>query len=237
VKEGPVIFSAPMIKPILADTKTQTRRIIKNLRVRVTRTVRGDVPFDDIYADRGVYRATLNAGGAVTIDLGDRGRLGVKPGEFHFKCPYADGDTHLGDYGNGVKQWTISPLGARLWVRETWSHDAPDLDTCRAADEDALPGTGYGPYYRATEVAPDTLKWRPSIHMPRWASRITLEITEVRVQRVQDITDADAEAEGCLGGSMTYPGQAFENLWCEIYGHESWTSNPWCWCLSFRRIV
>lgn len=86
--------------------------------------------------------------------------------------------------------------GDRLWVREAWSHDAESLDHCRASAEDAMGGGAYGPYYRATESAPDTLRWRPSIHMPRWASRITLLITSVRVERLQDISEADAMAEG-----------------------------------------
>jgi hypothetical protein len=86
--------------------------------------------------------------------------------------------------------------GDRLWVRETWAHDGPSLDAVRTAHEDAMASLGYGPYYRATEVAPDTLRWRPSIHMPRWASRITLEVTDVRVQRLHEITEEDAIAEG-----------------------------------------
>jgi len=107
-----------------------------------------------------------------------------------------------------------------MWVRETWTHDAPDLETCRAAYEDASPGIGYGPYYRATEVAQDTLKWRPAIFMPRWASRITLEIAKVRVQRLQEISDDDARAEGVdpytpptghISPDQRVPGPGFEN--------------------------
>jgi hypothetical protein len=112
-----------------------------------------------------------------------------------------------------------SPYGSpgdHLWVKETWSHDA------------------YGPYYRATEVAPDTLRWKPSIFMPRWASRITLEITEVHVQRLQEISGDDAAAEGvtfprcdcdvCCRSSVMCPADAsahideFATLWDSING-------------------
>jgi hypothetical protein len=78
-------------------------------------------------------------------------------------------------------------VGDQLWVRETWSHDACSVP-------------GFGPYYKAdykaAEVAPATLRWISPLFMPRWASRITLELTDVRVQRVQQISDDDAKAEG-----------------------------------------
>jgi hypothetical protein len=145
--------------------------------------------------------------------------------------------------GNG--DWTARcPYGVpgdRLWVRETWAHDGPDLETVRTRHEDMLPGgDSYGPYYRATEIAPDTLLWRPSIFMPRWASRITLEITDVRVERLQDISEADALAEG-VTHSLSHPAgrTAAENyswLWDDINGEGAWASNPWVWVLTFKRI-
>lgn len=86
--------------------------------------------------------------------------------------------------------------GDRLWVREMWGTDAPDLDTCRRGVESD--GMSYGPYYAADADWFDnkTVRMRPSIHMPRWASRLTLTITDVRIERVQDISEADAMAEG-----------------------------------------
>lgn len=110
------------------------------------------------------------------INCGD-GWWGDEEGEVQARCPYGQ-------------------PGDRLWVREAWSHDAESLDQCRASAEDAMGGGAYGPYYRATEVAPDTLSWKPSILMPRWVSRITLLITSVRVERLQNISEADAMAEG-----------------------------------------
>ncbi|EAQ2729811.1 hypothetical protein ACFFVY_003455, partial [Salmonella enterica] len=82
-------------------------------------------------------------------------------------------------------------------------------------------------------------KWTPSIHMPRWASRITLEITDVRVERLNDIRECDAKAEGgqtecTLIGDKYYPG--FRSLWKSIYGEESWAANPWVWVIEFKRV-
>lgn len=85
---------------------------------------------------------------------------------------------------------------------------------------------------------------KPSIHMPRWASRLTLEITDIRVERLQDISEEDAIAEGCestatltsdgLDYTGLYAQEHFSHLWQSIYGEESWDSNPWVWCVSFK---
>lgn len=120
--------------------------------------------------------------------------------------------------------------GDRLYVRETWAHDGPDLATVRARLEDAMPAVTCGPYYRATEFAPDTLRWRPSIHMPKWASRIKLEVVSTRIERLKEITEADAKAEGAEPADC-----------CIAYYHgfakrAPWDSNPWVWCISFRRL-
>lgn len=158
-------------------------------------------------------------------------------------------------YGAGNEDgdcWIICPFGSpgdRLYGREKWAHDARSLEECRAAHEDIMGGMSYGPYYHATEVAPDTLKWRPSIHMPRWASRITLELTEVRVQRLQEISEADARAEGAPGyeeGADAPPPDgdhewsyraSFSRLWESVNGPGSWAANQWLWAMTLRRIA
>ncbi len=140
--------------------------------------------------------------------------------------------------------------GDRIWVRETWAHDAHNIEECRAAFEDAMGGGTYGPYYRATEVAPETLQWRPSIHMPRWASRILLEIVSVRVERLQAISASDAIAEGlkrtCDGHAWnvedekhraTNPVDSYASLWESINGVGSWDVNPWVWVIGFKRVL
>jgi len=87
-------------------------------------------------------------------------------------------------------------------------------------------------------------RWRPSIHMPRWACRLVLEIVSVRVERLQDISDAECIAEGCPGGHGAIPGYGYNAtpyehyrwLWESINGAGSWAANPWVWCITFRRV-
>jgi len=145
--------------------------------------------------------------------------------------------------------------GDGLWVRETWAHDAPDLDSCRrGVESDGIP---YGPYYKATasDIDIQSVRWRPSIHMPRWASRIDLEITDVCVERVQDISEDDAFAEGIrlpvspdkkpllmVTGSRPireWTARAyFAELWDRINAKRGygWDKNPWVWVIKFNRI-
>jgi hypothetical protein len=81
--------------------------------------------------------------------------------------------------------------------------------------------------------------WRPSIHMPRWASRILLEITNVRVERLKSISDGDAIREGCSTADMKSgdcAADVFARLWASIYGEESWQANPWVWVIEFKRV-
>ena len=124
--------------------------------------------------------------------------------------------------------------GDRLYVRETWSAPhAYDHLPPRLIPKDARIN------YAATEDRGGLL-WRPSIHMPRWASRISLGITSVRVERLQDISEADAIAEG-VRNSLHLPGgrfarENFAHLWWTINGDGSWESNPWVWVIEFKRV-
>lgn len=124
-------------------------------------------------------------------------------------------------------EWKLASPGDRLWVREAWAKDGDCPLQYRA-----------GPH-----VADDALgvRWRPSIHMPRWASRITLEVTEVRVQRLQDISEEDARAEGVRGNASGPWGcegviEDFSDLWESIHGPGSWDANPWVAAITFKRI-
>lgn len=115
--------------------------------------------------------------------------------------------------------------GDRLWVRETWNqifNGITDEYIYAATDSDVFSET----------------KWRPSIHMPRAASRIIIQITDVDVECLQDITEADAVAEGCPSGGdwATAPTVIFSELWEKINGPESWDANPWVWVISFKII-
>lgn len=125
--------------------------------------------------------------------------------------------------------------GDRLWVRETWGLHQQQFDhECH----DVI--------YRADDQRPSVDRWRPSIHMPRWASRIDLEVTGVRVERLQDISSDDATAEGwphvATGGvgaplAEAYPIGWFANLWESINGAGSWNANPWVWAVEFRLVA
>jgi len=138
--------------------------------------------------------------------------------------------------------------GDRLWVRET--HQFVDTGTksvAFAADGKIHP-CSYGIEDMPMGINPNISipdvwdgNWRPSIFMPRWASRITLEVTAVRVERVQDISPKDALAEGDVE-ALTNPRHKetsidwYHNLWDSINGAGSWASNPWVWVVEFRRI-
>lgn len=151
--------------------------------------------------------------------------------------------------------------GDRLWVRETWNwFDPGAIPADRAGARAPFTGAqgnrsipwvaayaadGHLPYpgYEGRD------HWRPSIHMPRWASRITLDINAVRIERLHDITEADAAAEGVFYSTdhmghwsgtgdrwWTTAREAFRDLWISINGQPSWDANPWVWALKFDRI-
>ena len=145
----------------------------------------------------------------------------------------------------GHEAATCSPLiaevcpygqpGDRLWVRESFAHiyrdnSSPERrsfeDVAYMADGRGIDIGAYG-------------SWKPSIHMPRWASRITLEVTSVRVERLQDISRGEAMAEGCPFPNMAQgkdPCQWYGKLWEQINGPDSWEANPWVWVIEFKRI-
>lgn len=150
--------------------------------------------------------------------------------------------------------------GDRLWVRETFQGPLVDDDVEERPDD--LESPKYCVYAADGSSAPeftdadDNLqrRWRPSIHMPRWASRITLEITSVRVERVQDIGYQDAQAEGVqtetadpwfyhisternvYDFAADEPQGSFRKLWESINGAGSWNANPWVWVIEFKRV-
>ena len=122
--------------------------------------------------------------------------------------------------------------GDRLWVRETWSTHA-GFD--RYAPSEL---THIRSFHYWADGHLVTGKKRPSIHMPRWASRITLEITGMRAERLQDMTRGDAMSEGCPFPNMAQgknPRQWYEQLWDQINGPDSWAANPWVWVIEFKK--
>lgn len=218
--ERPILMSAPMVRAILAGTKTQTRRIVKP---QPTGFIGGP----------GVIMP--NGAPAALIPMDDT----VAPFGRQIVCPYGQ-------------------PGDRLWVRETWQgplfhgeHGDVDRRTIQNPKHCVYAADG-GPAPEFMD-ADDNLqcRWRPSIHMPRWASRVTLEITGLRVERLQDISEADAKAEGvepkwepgCSGRLMeAFSGfsfrpaaSAYADLWEQINGPEAWAANPWVWVVEFTR--
>jgi hypothetical protein len=129
-------------------------------------------------------------------------------------------------------------IGDRLWVRESfWGCDAPGYgdQPCVVYDDE-----WHGKEYHPAEIRPWARKFGriPSIHMPRECSRITLEVTGLRVERLQDISESDAQAEGVgISDDQTYPYTfAFATLWEQLNGKGSWLSDPWVWVVEFKRI-
>jgi hypothetical protein len=150
--------------------------------------------------------------------------------EYPFACPYGRPGEHL-------------------WVRETWVCDhfqvqsGPYLEASGAREH---------LFYRADNEhpfeAPEGKFWKPSIHMPRWASRILLDVVSVRVEQLSGISEADARAEGvtiedrhkmgyCAGESLPPSVRAYRELWESINGAGSWAANPWVWVVEFKRVA
>lgn len=149
------------------------------------------------------------------------------------RWPWSEDAEHACDF------WHPCPFGAvgdRIWVRETWAEagaGAPDLKIYRANYPEHVPT-----HYENIPPA-DEIRWTPSIHMPRWASRLTLEITGVRVERLASVSDEDAGKEGYPANPAPYGGTMdkwlwFRGLWDSIYPDQSFKHNPWVWVIEFK---
>jgi hypothetical protein len=215
MKERPILFNRHMVLALLYGTKTQTRRIVKL-----------DKQLEKWNCE--LSEAFINAG-------------------------LAGPDEYLSVPAFGGDSWhrLFSPYetGNRLWVKETHYWDRFEkLPKVKPAD---FPMDFY---YRADgeccQQIPECqcgsegkTRWRPSIFMPRWASRLTLEISNVRVERLNDISEADAEAEGVdfmrhipdADETLTAR-KLYEILWESINGEGSWKKNPWVWAVSFKKL-
>jgi len=138
----------------------------------------------------------------------------------------------------GIIRCPYGGIDDQLWVRETWAHEFQSGGTYfyRATD-----GDGDGEFVDKDGNPERGTKWKPSIHMPRRASRITLEITGIRVERLQEITEEDARCEGVepmhlddLGQTWKTFKRGFQSIWDSIYGN--WDANPYVWVVQFRRV-
>lgn len=132
--------------------------------------------------------------------------------------------------------------GDRLWVRETWAVATGDVCDGNAAIRYRADGALEAVNDHRSDALPRMLstsdRWRPSIHMPRWASRLTLPVVSVRAERLHDITEADAVAEGVRDPDLRAAETArvlFADLWNATYGPEAWDANPWVWRIEFTK--
>ncbi|HIE8539004.1 TPA: hypothetical protein ACXPXP_003271 [Klebsiella pneumoniae] len=154
------------------------------------------------------------------------------------KWPWSEDAEHACDF------WHPCPFGAvgdRIWVREAFRVHSRATDVATLVYK-ASERNSWTEQTRRVPVAvcnkPATPeKWTPSLHMPRWASRILLEITGVRVERLRSMSQDDARAEGVIAASGPMEaGLAFREQWDSIYGEESWKANPWVWVIEFKRV-
>lgn len=163
-----------------------------------------------------------------------------------------------GLYGeSSIFNCPLGSIGERIWVRETFRVHSRASDVATLVYRASVRNSWTEQTHRVPVAVcnkpaiPE--KWTPSIHMPRWASRITLEITDVRVERLHNISERDSLREGlfqlpasgryCLQPGMQYFGMASHSakevyswLWASIYGEESWAANPWVWVIEFKRV-
>lgn len=237
--ERPILFSAPMVKALLAGTKTQTRRIVKPQPVDLDDL--DDDAVGQTFVHRGELRTPLLYGSAwVPCPYGRTGEqlwvketfapctARIRAGHFHYRADGAVG--HRVSTNGGDSWWTQTG--------HTLGLSAKDL--------------------QGVWVAPPK-RWKPSIFMTRAASRITLEVTAVRVERLQAITATDAIAEGIERGpepsagmkvsagwkdysrpnleSVGGPVSSYRSLWDSINGAGSWAANPWVWVVEFKRVT
>ena len=223
MKERPILFSAQMVRAILDGRKTQTRRIV-NKPIPVGHKFHGWI-----------------------IESTDKKRDGC--------AAWSIGDDALA-YDLIVAKCKYGKPGDRLWVRETW-HTIFDNElfdgekfgkqksACIADNQGFMPVCKDGIVYRADVPNLIGARWTPSIYMPRWASRILLEVTDVRVEKLQDISEEDAISDGAAQITDEYTGcaddicshaHAYKFIWESINGQGSWDLNPWVWVVEFRGV-
>ncbi|MBW5802221.1 hypothetical protein [Halomonas elongata] len=223
MKERPIIFSDEMVRAILDGRKTQTRRAMKPQPVK-----------------NGAFWEWGGAGWSM-----DHGVVPVVPGHsMSARCPYGQ-------------------PGDRLWVREAWQGPlvseedmaadptwAKDLSVYQTPGHCAYRASGDSCEFFDAHEDEVVARWRPSIHMPRWACRLLLEVTAVRVERLQDIGDSDAAMEGVEEQGYDWVNYryrddshvalsaraSFSTLWDSINGLGAWNTNPWVWVVEFQRV-
>ena len=228
MKERPILFSAPMARAINADRKTQTRRAIKDQSIgdrfsHVTEDGSAHIEWEGVpCCGTGVWEVPEYCAD-VPCPYGKPGdRLLVKETFF----AYGRWETRF-SAKKGRDEWHFIDMTEECGFSYLYAADNPDRTLAKGRGT-LLPG-----WHR-----------RPAIFMPRRAIRIFLEVVSVRVERLQDISEADAIAEGATGGHGSIPGylyaatphEHYRHIWESINGAGSWDKNPWVWVVEFKRI-
>ena len=208
--ERPIIFNDSMSLAIIEGRKTVTRRPVLPMPGLQSKWLTQDL----ITRSPSLRTATLSA------DLGSK--LGAQ-------MEHPDG---------GPLGWVRSPCapGDRLWVREAWRVSEATIGLCEyrcggSAEPAIDPAYEYEATLERWQSKTRGGKWAPSIHMPRWASRTTLDVLTVRVERLQSMAEEDARAEGFATLAD------FIATWDAIYPAMPWSSNPWVWVIEFKRAT
>jgi hypothetical protein len=283
MKERPILFSGPMVRALLNGTKTQTRRpFYVDWRVGFR---------EGEYADTAPWATVWSNG---TWHTWDEDGVGGENGRE--KTPeLAKAAAMSAAFRQGFLRCPLGEVGDRLWVKETWQaiHVFVDPETGYGDDMEYAKKIPKDPRQRGVhqdEIVLDTdrdywqvvyaatdedghlcledrgFPWRPSIHMPRWASRLVLEITQVGFERLQDISPPAAGSEGIVMTNLpptrmcwytaqpelsakaringldktlgASPCEAFEKLWSQTYqeGPGCWEENPWVWVVCFKIV-
>lgn len=212
-----IICSAPMVRALLEGRKTQTRRLVK-----WPKWIRPDDH------DKAAYSLSI----APDVALMKDGRP-VK----RYRCPHG----RIGDHLYVKEAWKYAnwtdeghPLIEYRAGGDQWCLGVPEEWSDRVLDTWA---TLSDPENYAIDNRAADRRWRSPLHMPRWASRITLELTATRIERLHDITDTDARAEGVnLREAERAAVKAYYMTWGSLHGTNSWAANPYVWVLTFRRI-
>jgi len=235
MKERPILFNTDMVKAILDGRKTQTRRPVKK---EVTEYIEHMAGSNDEGTEFDFLQLEY---GQVKLDNGK-----IEAPQWLIVCSEypEEGVIPIGQQFGAV--------GDRLWVRETWQGPLVNQEDEGAfmVDREGFQNPKYCSYkasgdsceFYDIELGELVCRWKPSIHMPRWVCRLELEITNVRLERVQDITEDDAKAEGTITEEMTAKAglswrfgdrKQFQDMWDKVYPN-SWAKNEWVWVIEFK---
>jgi hypothetical protein len=222
--ERSVILRAHEVRGILDGGQTQFRRVVKPQPVMHRWDHSSmDPPFHDSMAFVG---RDICANGFLAIGVEH-----LKESAAMLKCPFGS-------------------AGQKLWVKEMFLHEMSNHEIADTGEYESrwkpkgckieyVSDGAVERHLHPNRVGGSWMGKRPSVHMPRWASRLTLEVVSVKVQKLQDISRGDAMAEGCHFQNMAGgpdPVEWYRNLWSSIHGGESWARNEWVWVTSFKEV-